>query len=65
MPKNICESQTGHMKSRYVDRNVITVQEVSSYLKLTKETGILLLLDFEKAFDSIEWEYIWQSHKKM
>ena len=40
------------------------VQDVISYLKSNKETGILLLLDFEKAFDSIEVGSIWQSLKK-
>ena len=40
------------------------VQDLISYLKSNKQTGILLLLDFEKAIDSIEWEYIWQSLKK-
>ena len=64
MPKIINDSQTGYVKGRYIGQNIRMVQDVISYLKSNKQTGILLLLDFEKAFASIEWEHIWQSHKK-
>ena len=52
-------------KADIFGQNIRMVQDVISYLKSKKQTGILLLLDFEKAFDSIEWEYIRQSLKKL
>jgi hypothetical protein len=47
--------------------NVITVHEILHYVKTTKEHGLLLKLDFEKAFDNVEtivWFYlmIYQTH---
>ena len=32
--------------------------------KSINQTGLLLFLDFEKAFDSIEWQFIWRALNK-
>ena len=34
------------------------------YAKSVNQTGLLLFLDFEKAFDSIEWQFIWRKLNK-
>ena len=34
------------------------------YYTLNKNlSGMLLFIDFEKEFDTIEWEYIWKTFK--
>ena len=46
------------MKGGYIRENIRTVYDIISYLQTHNKTGILLLIDFEKAFDSVEWDYI-------
>ena len=39
-------------------QNIRLIADVFEQTKLKKIPGILLLLDFKKAFDSIEWSFI-------
>ena len=61
LPGIISESQSGYIKGRYIGENITLVQDVIQYAKKFKKQGILLFLDFQKAFDSIEWEFMWKS----
>ena len=61
LPGIISESQSGYIKGRYIGENIRLVQDVIQYAKKFKKQGILLFLDFQKAFDSIEWEFMWKS----
>lgn len=56
--KLISNDQTGYIKGRYIGENIRTVQDMISYLKLKNKSGILLLIDFEKAFDTVRWKFI-------
>ena len=46
------------MKNRYIGENVRLISDVIDYTKVKQTQGIALFLDFKKAFDSIEWEYL-------
>ena len=50
--------QKGFLKERYIEENTRLVYDLIQYCKAKNKVGILLLVDFEKAFDSIEWTYI-------
>ena len=56
--KLISTDQTGYIKNRYIGENIRTVHDIISYLEFKKQPGILLLIDFEKAFDSVRWNLI-------
>ena len=56
----ISSDQKGFLKSRYVGENTRLVYEVMSYLKEQDKNGMLLLIDFEKAFNTLSWKYILQ-----
>ena len=43
---------------RYIGENIRTVHDVISYLHERNLPGILLLIDFEKAFDTVKWSVI-------
>ena len=64
MHKIVNKDQTGYIKKRYIGQNIRLVQDVVHYAKTYKQNGIVLFLDFEKAFDSIEWNFIYCSLEK-
>ena len=46
------------MKGRFIGENIKLIPDIMAYTKLQKMPGILVSLDFRKAFDSIEWPFI-------
>ena len=58
LPKIIGNEQKGFLGQRYIGENIRTVYDLMEYLDNKDKSGMLLLLDFEKAFDSIEWDYL-------
>ena len=50
--------QTGFIKGRYIGQNIRLINHILEQTKLCNIPGILLQLDFQKAFDTIEWEFI-------
>ena len=58
LPTIISNEQKGFLKSRYIGENIRTIYDVMEYLQQNNKAGMLLLIDFEKAFDSLEWFYL-------
>ena len=50
--------QTGFIKGRYIGQNIRLINDILEQTKLRNIPGILLQLDYRKAFDTIEWEFI-------
>ena len=50
--------QTGLVKGRYIGENIRLMSDVPDFTKGQKLPGILVALDFRKAFDSLEWPFI-------
>ena len=46
------------MRGHYIGENVRLIQDIMFYTKRMNNPGIAIFLDFQKAFDSIEWEYL-------
>ena len=58
LPSIISESQTGFLKGRYIGENSRVIFDLLSYCDINEIPGLLLTIDFEKAFDTVEWEFI-------
>ena len=58
LPSIINMDQTGFLKDRYIGENIRTVADIIEYTSLKQQPGIILLLDFKKAFDTIKWSFI-------
>ena len=58
LPKIINENQSGFVKGRLISENIRLIEDIINTLKRRKQTCLILLLDFEKAFDSVEWKYM-------
>ena len=57
-PFIISDTQKGFMKDRFMGENTRLLYDLMHYLEENNKTGLLLLVDFEKAFDSIEWLFL-------
>ena len=60
LPCLIDEDQTGFISGRYIGENIRLLYDVISYLEKNNYPGMLLLIDFEKAFDSVSWEFLFK-----
>ena len=61
LPFLIEDDQTGYIPGRFIGCNIRLVEYIIIYTTLNKVTGILLTIDFEKAFDSLRWSFIQKS----
>ena len=57
LPKIIHSSQTGYVKGRYIGESIRSISDTMSFTKTQNIPGLAVFLGFEKAFDSIEWNY--------
>ena len=61
LPKLIGDDQKGFLKSRYIEENIRLLYDTLLYAKQHQIPGRLLIVDFEKAFDSVAWSFIEKS----
>lgn len=61
LPKLIHDDQKGFMKGRFIGENTRLLYDLLHYTKLNRIPGLLLLVDFEKAFDSISWNFMYKA----
>ena len=58
LPHLIHADQTGFIKGRYIGENIRLINDLMEQTNATKIPGVLLALDFRKAFDTLEWTLI-------
>lgn len=58
LPDVINEMQTAFLAGRNIFDGIMIANEVVDWWKKSKTKGVILKLDFEKAYDSINWEYL-------
>ena len=56
--KIISESQTTFIPGRHILDRALILHEVLHQLKITKHKGIVPKLDFEKAYDKVNWKFL-------
>lgn len=56
--KVIGESQTAFLPGRFILDGVVILHEVLHELKNSGQSGIILKLDFEKAYDKVQWDFL-------
>ena len=59
----INKDQTGFIKGRYIGENIRLIYDLMNYTEENSIPGLLLLIDFEKAFDSLSWQFILKALK--
>ena len=53
--------QTGYIRTRFIGSNARLVQDIIEYCDKYNKTGLILFLDFEKAFDTVEWPFMFKT----
>jgi len=64
LPKLINENQTAYIKGRCITQNIRLLLDVMTYTETENIPGILLFLDLRKAFDSVEWNFLFRVLEK-
>lgn len=60
----IDESQSGFMQNRHISNNIRLILDIIDYPELVQDDSLILFLDFYKAFDSLEHEFIFTALNK-
>jgi hypothetical protein len=62
--KLISETQTTFVPGRYIMEGVVVLMEVLHELKVKNHQGVILKLDFEKAYDKVQWGFMMEVLKR-
>ena len=52
--------QSGVVSGRYIGESIRIVEDIIEKFHREDKEGIILQLDFEKAFDSVKWEFMFE-----
>ena len=58
LPKLVHSDQTGFANGRYIEQNIRLLNDIMEYTDIKKLPRIFLFVDFENAFDTIQWSFI-------
>lgn len=58
IPSIISEEQSAFVEGRSILDGILIANEIVDWWKKTKRRGIILKLDFEKAYDSVNWSFL-------
>ena len=56
--KLINKDQTGFLAGRYIGENIRLIYDLMHYTEKNDIPGLLFIIDFKKAFDSVSWSFI-------
>ena len=62
--KIISVHETGYINKRFIGTNIRAILDICDNIEANNDIGILLFLDFEKAFDTVEWSFLFSTLKK-
>jgi hypothetical protein len=57
----VCPSQTAFMPGRYIMEGVVILHETIHELHTKKCNGVIIEIDFEKAYDKVKWTFLQQT----
>ena len=58
LPQIIHHNQTGFVKDRYIGETVRSIFDIMDFTATENFPGLMIFIDFQKAFDTIEWCYL-------
>lgn len=58
LPRVVSSVQSAFLKGRNILDGVLIANEVVEWWKMSHKQGVILKLDFQKAYDSVNWEFL-------
>ena len=58
LPEIISKDQSGYLKGRNISLNIRTIFDIISEQETNRTSTLLAFVDFEKAFDKLNWEFL-------
>ena len=55
------EDQSGYIKGRYIGYNIRMIEDLVDFTEYFNLMGCIICLDFEKAFDSVNWYFMFRT----
>ncbi len=62
-PNIISDDPSGYLKGRYIGQSNRILEDITFFTKQSKLPGVILSIDFGKAFDSLNWNLLFKSLK--
>ena len=62
--KLVKPDQTGCISGRFIGENIRTMLDIIEYTTSYDVPGLMVLIDFEKAFDSVSWDFLFVTLQK-
>ena len=63
LDKLIHPDQKGFVEGRFIGENIRLTYDIIDHCNKNKINGLIVLIDYEKAFDSINWDFITKTLK--
>jgi hypothetical protein len=60
----ISKTQTAFIPSRYILEGVVILHEILHEMRIQQSQGVILKLDFEKAYDKVQWGFMFEVLRK-
>ena len=60
LEKLISKNQSGFLKGRYIGESTRLIYDIMHYTEKNRLPGLLVQIDFEKAFDSLSWNFLYK-----
>ena len=61
--KLVATDQTGSIRGRFIGTNIRVIDDLIDYCHKFHKPGLILLIDFEKAFDTVNWKFLQKTLK--
>jgi len=59
LPSIIAVNQSAFLSRRGLLDSILVTNETVDYLKKEKKSGVIVKVDFEKAYDSVDWKFLY------
>ena len=60
LPDIIHPNETGYVKDRYIGETIRSIYAVMDFTVKENIPGLMLFIDLQKAFDSVEWDFLFK-----